>query len=408
LHGVPCTWTKARWSSSSIDEAEVKYLPLLFAALLRRKTRTVLTVLSVAAAFTLFGMLDAVRVAFNAPRNVSGIDRLVVASRFSIIQPLPFSDLARIEKVPGVKAVAYANWFGGVYQDPKNFFPNIAVSLPSYLDIYPDIVLPEAQRQAFLNTRTGAVVGESLARRFGWKIGDRIPLQATIFPRKNAGNLWTFDLVGVDRAAQPELRSIEQQLLFRHDYFDEGRQFGQGTVGWYIVKVDDPADADRVAQRIDRLFANSADETKTQSEREFQLSFAKQIGDIGLIVTAIMGAVFFTLLLLTGNTMAQSIRERIPELAVLKTVGFSNRTVLLLVLGESVVLLALGGVFGLLLARLALPLIGAASSGRLDLVMPAQSWLLGLCLMLFIGIVVGLPPALRAMRLRIVDALAGH
>jgi putative ABC transport system permease protein len=386
----------------------VKFLPLLVAALLRKKTRTVLTLLSVAAAFTLFGMLDAVRVAFNAPQSVSGIDRLVVASRFSIIQPLPYGDLVRIEKVPGVKAVAYANWFGGVYQDPKNFFANIAVSLPSYLDIYPDIVLPEKQRHAFLNTRTGAVVGESLARRFGWKIGDRIPLQATIFPRKNAGNLWTFDLVGIYHAAQPELRGIEQQLLFHYDYFDEGRQFGQGTVGWYIVKVDDPADADLVAQRIDRLFANSADETRTQSEREFQLSFAKQIGDIGLIVTAIMGAVFFTLLLLTGNTMAQSIRERIPELAVLKTVGFTHRAVLLLVLCESVLLLVLGGTGGLLLARLGLPIISAASSGRLDLVMPAQSWLVGFCLMLLIGLVVGLPPALRAMRLRIVDALSGH
>jgi putative ABC transport system permease protein len=386
----------------------VKYLPLLFAALLRKKTRTVLTLLSVAAAFTLFGMLDAVRVAFNAPQGVSGIDRLVVASRFSIIQPLPYGDLVRIEKVPGVKDVAWANWFGGIYQDPKNFFANIAVSLPSYLDIYPDIVLPDAQKQAFLNTRTGAVVGESLARRFDWNIGDRIPLQATIFPRKNGGNIWTFDLVGIYHAAQPELRGIEQQLLFRYDYFDEGRQFGQGTVGWYIVKVDDPTDADRVAQAIDHLFANSADETKTQSEREFQLSFAKQIGDIGLIVTAIMGAVFFTLLLLTGNTMAQAIRERIPELAVLKTIGFTNRAVLILVLCESVLLLLLGGVAGLLLARLGLPLIGAASSGQLDLVMPAQSWLLGVCLMLFIGIIVGLPPALRAMRLRIVDALAGH
>ncbi len=386
----------------------MKYLPLLLAALFRKKTRTVLTLLSVAAAFTLFGMLDAVRVAFNAPQGVAGIDRLVVASRFSIIQPLPYGDLARIEKVSGVKAVAYANWFGGVYQDPKNFFANIAVSLPSYLDIYPDIVLPEEQKQAFLNTRTAAIVGESLARRFGWKIGDRIPLQATIFPRKNGGNIWTFDLVGVYRAAQPELRGIEQQLLFRYDYFDEGRQSGQGTVGWYIVKVEDPSDADRVAQAIDHLFANSADETKTQSEREFQLSFAKQIGDIGLIVTAIMGAVFFTLLLLTGNTMAQAIRERIPELAVLKTIGFTNRAVLILVLSESVLLLFLGGVAGLLSAGLSLPLISAASSGQLDLVMPAQSWLLGLCLMLLIGFIVGLPPALRAMRLRIVDALAGH
>ena len=386
----------------------MKYLPLLLAALLRKKTRTVLTLLSVAAAFTLFGMLDAVRVAFNAPQSVAGIDRLVVASRFSIIQPLPYGYLVRIEKVPGVKAVAYANWFGGVYQDPKNFFANIAVSLPSYLDIYPDIVLPEQQKQAFLTTRTGAVVGESLARRFGWKIGDRIPLQATIFPHRNGGNVWTFDLVGIYRAAQPELRGMEQQLLFRYDYFDEGRQSGQGTVGWYIVKVEDPAVADRVAQSIDHLFNNSSDETKTQSEREFQLSFAKQIGDIGLIVTAIMGAVFFTLLLLTGNTMAQAIRERIPELAVLKTIGFTNRAVLLLVLSESVLLLSLGGLAGLLFARLGLPLISAASSGQLDLVMPVQSWLLGLFLMLLIGFIVGLPPALRAMRLRIVDALAGH
>jgi putative ABC transport system permease protein len=381
---------------------------LLLSALLRKKTRTALTLLSVAAAFTLFGMLDAVRVAFNAPQSVAGIDRLIVASRFSIIQPLPYADLVRIRQVPGVRKVAYANWFGGVYQDPKNFFANIAVSAQSYLDIYPDIVLPEAQRQAFLGTRTAAVVGESLAKRFGWKIGDKIPLKATIFPRKNGDNVWTFDLVGIYHAAQPELRSMEQQMLFRYDYFDEGRQFGQGTVGWYIVKVDDPADADRVAHAIDHLFANSADETKTQSEREFQLSFAKQIGDIGLIVTAIMAAVFFTLLLLTGNTMAQAIRERIPELAVLKTVGFSNRAVLVLVLCESVALLLLGGVAGLLLARLGLPLISAASSGQLDLVMPLQSWVLGMGLMLLIGIIVGLPPALRAMRLRIVDALAGH
>ncbi len=386
----------------------MKYLPLLLSALLRKKTRTALTLLSVAAAFTLFGMLDAVRVAFNAPQSVAGIDRLIVASRFSIIQPLPYADLVRIRKVPGVKAVAYANWFGGVYQDPKNFFANIAVSAQSYLDIYPDIVLSKAQRQAFLGTRTAAVVGESLAKRFGWKIGDKIPLKATIFPRKNGDNVWTFDLVGIYHAAQPELRSMEQQMLFRYDYFDEGRQFGQGTVGWYIVKVDDPADADRVAHAIDRLFANSADETKTQSEREFQLSFAKQIGDIGLIVTAIMAAVFFTLLLLTGNTMAQAIRERIPELAVLKTVGFTNRAVLVLVLCESVALLLLGGVAGLLLARLGLPLVSAASSGQLDLVMPLQSWVLGLGLMLLIGILVGLPPALRAMHLRIVDALAGH
>ncbi len=386
----------------------MKYLHLLLAALLRRKARTVLTLLSVTAAFALFGLLDAVRVAFNAPENISGIGRLIVASRFSIIQPLPYSQLTRIESVPGVAGITYANWFGGIYQDPKNFFPNFAVEPRSYLRLYSEIVLPPDQRKAFLETRTAAIVGQALAERFGWNVGDRIPVKATIFPHPDGSNLWTFDLVGIFHAADPSVRHIERQMLFRYDYFDEGRAFGQGTVGWYIVKVSDPDRAERVAQAIDRLFANSADETKTQGEQDFQRSFARQIADIGLIVSAIMGAVFFTLLLLTGNTMAQSIRERIPELAVLKTIGFSNATVLALVLAESVLLLTLGGLAGLALARLSLPVIRAASSGQFDIVMRAETWVLGIGLMSLVGILVGLPPALRAMRLRIVDALAGR
>ena len=386
----------------------MKYLHLIVAGLMRKKTRTLLTLLSVVAAFALFGLLDAVRVAFNAPDSVAGIDRLIVASRFSIIQPLPYADYVRIRSVPGVKEVAYANWFGGIYQDPKNFFPNIAVSARQFLDIHTEFVMSEAQKQAFLDTRTGAIVGEALARRFGWHVGDKIPLQATIFPNKDGGNTWVFDLVGIYHADRPELRGIEQQMLFRYDYFDEGRQFGHGTVGWYIVKVDDPAHADRVAHAIDHMFANSADETKTQSEREFQLAFAKQIGDIGLIVSAIMAAVFFTLVLLTGNTLAQGIRDRIPELAVLKTIGFTNSAVLLMVLGESVFMLLGGGLVGLAVARLSLPLLGAATGGQLQLPMTTGTWVLGVALMVLIGTVVGLQPALRAMRVRIVDALAGR
>jgi putative ABC transport system permease protein len=362
----------------------------------------------VATAFALFGLLDAVRVAFTAPQNLAGIDRLIVSSRFSIIQPLPYAQLARMQAVPGVRKIAYANWFGGIYQDPKNFFPTIAVSPQPFLDIHPELLLEPEQRQAFLATRTGAIVGAALAERFGWKPGDRIPLQATIFPNKDGSIVWTLDLVGIFRAAQPELRGMEQQLFFNYAYFDEAREFGQGTVGWYIVKVDDPAQVDRVAQAIDRLFANSSDETKSQSERDFQLSFAKQIGDIGLIVTAIMGAVFFALILLTGNTMAQAIRDRIPELAVLKTIGFTHRLILFIVLAESMLLLMLGGVGGLVLARLSLPVLNAASGGQFDLPMAPQTWWLGVALALAIGLVVGLPPALRAMRLRIVDALSGR
>jgi putative ABC transport system permease protein len=386
----------------------MKYLPLIWAGLTRKKARTLLTLLSVITAFALFGMLDAVRVAFNAPGSVSGINRLIVASKFSIIQPLPFSYLTRIRAIPGVVEVAYANWFGGIYQDEKNFFANIAVSPQQFLDLHDEFVLAPEQKQAFLNTRTGAIVGTELANRFGWKVGDKIPLRATIFPNKDGSNIWTFDLVGIFRTSDPALKGMERQMFFRYDYFDEGRQLGQGTVGWYIVKVANPSQASSVALAIDHLFVNSSDETKTQSEREFQLSFARQIGDIGLIVSAIMGAVFFTLALLTGNTMAQGIRERIPELAVLKTIGFTNESVLMLVLAESIALLLGGGLTGLVVAKLSLPLMAKATDGMLTLPLRRQTWVLGLVLMLVMGVAVGLPPALRAMRLNIVDALAGR
>lgn len=385
----------------------MKYLPLLWAALLRKKTRTVLTLLSVVAAFTLFGMLDAVRVAFNAPNSVAGINRLIVTSRFSIIQQLPYSYAAQIQSIPGVHNVVCAIWFGGVYQDRKNFFPNMAVSAKSFLATHPEFVLPAAQKQAFLNTRTGAIVGKALAERFGWKIGDQIPLEATIYPNKDGSNVWTFDLVGIFHADRPELRGIEQQMLFRYDYIDEGRLQLQGTVGWYIVQVDNPDESGQVALAIDHRFANSAHETKTQSEKDFQLAFVNQIGDIGLIVSAIMAAVFFTLVLLTGNTMMQAIRERIPELAVLKTIGFSNRSILLLVLSEAVIIMLTGGIGGLILARALLPVMATATSGELDLPLTLDTWLLGLALMILIGLIIGLPPALRALRLNIVDALRG-
>lgn len=385
----------------------MKYLPLLWTGLLRKKTRTVLTLLSVVAAFTLFGMLDAVRVAFNAPNSVAGIDRLIVISRYSIIQPLPYAYAMRIQSIPGVQEVAYAIWFGGIYQNRENFFPNMAVSAKEYLAIHPEIVLPAAQEQAFRRTRTGAIVGRTLAERFGWEIGDKIPLKATIFPKKDGTNVWVFDLVGIFHADRPELQGIERQMLFHYDYVDEARLQDQGTVGWYIVQVGDPGESDRITAAIDGLFANSAYETKTQSEKEFQLSFVKQIGDIGLIVSAIMAAVFFTLVLLTGNAMMQAVRERIPELAVLKTIGFSNRLVLLLVLAEAIVIMLLGGIGGLMLARALLPVMATATSGRLNLPLTLDTWLLGLALMLLIGLVIGLPPALRALRLNVVDALRG-
>lgn len=386
----------------------MKYLHLIWAALFRSKTRTLLTLLSVTAAFFLFGMLDSVRVAFNSGGDVTGANRMVVASRLSITQMLPYSLSPQIASIDGVKRSSYAAWFGGIYQDPKNFFPNFSVG-PGYLDLYPEFKLPDAQRKAWEADRQGAIVGEALAKRHGWKVGDTIPLQATIFPTKGS-NDWTFKLDGIFRIDDEKRKGQEQMLLFHWKYFDEANDYVKGRVGWYIIQLDNAGSADRVAKAIDALSANSDHETKTQTEEAFNQSFAKQIGDIGLIVTAIMGAVFFTLLLLTGNTMAQAVRERIPELAVLKTIGFSNRSVLGLVLGEAVLLVVIGGLLGLLAAPIAMTAATKMSGGFIQLPsnLPPESWITGLVLMLAFGVLAGALPALRAMRLNIVDALAGR
>lgn len=385
----------------------MKYLHLIWAALFRSKTRTLLTLLSVVAAFLLYGMLDSVRVAFNSGGEVAGANRMVTMSRLSITQMLPYSLDARVRAVPGVQRVAYAAWFGGIYRDPKNFFPNFSVS-EDYLDLYPEFKLPAAQKQAWLADRRGAIVGEALAKRHGWKVGDSIPLQATIFPT-NGSNDWSFTLRGIYKVDDPKLKGQENVLFFHWKYFDEANDYVKGRLGWFIVQPRDGNVANRVALAIDKLSENSDHETKTQSEAAFNQSFAKQFADIGLIVTAIMGAVFFTLLLLTGNTMAQAVRERIPELAVLKTIGFSNRSVLWLVLAESVLLVVLGGALGLALAAALVPVVSAGSGGMLQLPgLQPQTWAMGLGMAALIGVVVGLLPALRGMRLNIVDALAGR
>lgn len=387
----------------------MKYLHLIWAALFRRKTRTFLTLVSIIAAFLLFGMLDAVRTAFDSgSQSIAGVDRLVTSSRYSIIQPLPESLKMRIAAIPGVRDVAHANWFGGIYQDPKNFVFSYAVSA-NYLDLYPELHLSAEQRKAFDDTRTGAVIGEALAEKYGWKVGDKIPLQSTIFPQKNGDKSWTFDIVGIFKADRDAPNGMDQLFLLQWKYFDEANAFGSGTVGWYIDRLTDPAQGDRVAQAVDALSANSDHETKTQTEQAFSASFAKQLGDIGLIVGSIMGAVFFTLILLTGNTMAQAVRERTHELAVLKTIGFSSRSVLGLVLAESVLLLLLGGVIGLGIAALLAPGVSKGSGGMISLPpVGIGSWAMGIAMMVLIGLVVGALPAWRAMRLNIVDALAGR
>jgi putative ABC transport system permease protein len=388
----------------------MKYLHLIWAALFRRKTRTILTLVSIITAFLLFGMLDAVRTSFNqAGQSANGAQRLQTGSRLSFIQPLPQALGAQIAQVPGVKMVTYANWFGGAYQDPHNQVFSFAVE-PNYIDLYPEIEVSAAERKAFDATRTGALVGEKLAARFGWKVGDKIPLQSTIFPNRQGDKNWSFDIAGIMHSKDKKAGGFYDQLFLLHwKYFDETTPYNQGQVGWYVTRVADVNQADQVAKAIDALSTNSDHETRTQTEQAATANWMKQLADIGLIVGSIMGAVFFTLLLLSGNTMMQAVRERTGELAVLKTIGFSNASVLAMVLAESILLVLLGGMIGLGLAALVIPLVGSGSGGMLNLPgVGASSWLLGIVLMVVIGLLVGLLPALRAMRLNIVDALAGR
>jgi putative ABC transport system permease protein len=387
----------------------VKFLPLLWAQLFRKKTRTILTLLSILVAFLLFGLLEAVQVAFESGADAADAKRLLTTARYSIIEPLPMGYLRRIESVPGVVGVASADWFGAKYQNESNAFAVFAVDPARYLDMYPEFTVTSAHREAFIKTRTGAIAGQRIVDRYGWTVGQKLPIASEIHTKTDGSLTWEFDLVGVLDAEDPAVRGNTDVVLINVAYFDEARQFGRGKTGWYIVRIADSERAKATSAEIDRLFANSPDETKTQPEKEFAIGFAKQIGDVGALVTRILMAVFFTILILTGNTMAQSIRERVPELAILKTLGFSDGMVTWLVLGEALLLLLLGGATGMTLAVSLLPGLNGATGGRFPpLFIAGETWLLAAGLAVGLALAIGLPPALRVRRLRIVEALAGH
>jgi putative ABC transport system permease protein len=384
----------------------MKFFPLVWSNLKRKKLRTLLTLLSIIVAFFLYGMLCALSEALTAGVSVAGVDRLITRHKVSIIQMLPFSYQARIAAIPGVSSVAHQSWFGGIYQDPKNFFASIPVEPEPFLDMFPEFILPDAEKQAWRNTRTGAIVGRTTAQRFGWKVGDRIPLQSPIWQRAGGGDTWEFDIVGIFDGAKKGTDT--STLYFRYDYFDEGRAFAQGQVGWFTIRVADPAAAEQIAARVDEEFVNSAYETKTEPEGAFMQGFAQQVGDIGAIVTAILSAVFFTILLVAGNTMAQAVRERTEEIGVLKAMGFSDRLVLTLVLAESGLIAALGGFIGLGLGWLMTAGGSPAPSLLPVFYLPAENLLWGVALVAALGLVTGLLPALQAMRLSVAQALRSN
>lgn len=384
----------------------MRFWPLLWGNLKRKKARTAFTLLAIVVAFLLFAYLAAIRVAFAGGVEVAGADRLIVTHKTSIILPLPQSYEKRIAGLDGVELVTHATWFGGIYQQPDRNFQTvlqIPVEPERYLALYPEFLLPPAQRAAWLADREGVVVGRRTAERYGWRIGDRLPIQATIWKKKDGSGIWEFNLVGIYDGAEPGTDTT--QFLIRYDYFDEARWWGQGLVGWYVLRIADPRQAAAIASAIDAEFANSPYETKTTTEKALAQTFADQVGDIGAILQAILAAVFFTLLLVTGNTMAQAVRERTAELAVLKTLGFSNGRVVALVLAEACLLTAVGGIFGL---GLGLLLVGRGdpTGGLLAaFYVPSRQLVAGIGFVLLLGLASGLLPAVRALRLRIVDAL---
>jgi putative ABC transport system permease protein len=380
----------------------------VIANLFRKRARTTLTLLSVIMAFLLFGLLQSVNTIFSSGADFVGATRLFVQARVSFTVALPLSMVPKLEAIPGVARVAYQQWFGGVWQTntPLIMF---ALDPQRYHDVYPEWKMPEAQWQAFEHTRTGLIVGRQLANQYGWKLGQKIPISSQIWPQKNGSKAWEFDLVGIFDGKDEDWQKRTNLAFMQQDYFDEANQFGvKGRTNFFILKLVPGANAEAISRAVDSMFENSPDETKTQTEKDFNISFVKQIGDIGLIVRWILFAVFFTLLLVVGNTMAQSVRERIPELAVLKTLGFSDGSVLGFVLAEAFALVLAGGLVGLVLASMAGAMVEKGTGGQFLLQLDLSVWLLGVLAIVLMSLAVGLLPALRARRLKIVDALAGR
>ncbi len=385
----------------------MKFLGLILSGLLRKKLRTGLTLLSLIAAFTLLGLLQALNSLFGGAADFLGANRLIVQASTSFTEPLPMRMLPQLEPIPGVTAVSHSQFFGGIYGDGRSFFPQFAVNPQRLRDTYPEWVMPEDGWRQFISTRDGAIVGKQLADQYGWKVGDILPLNSFIWTKADGGRTWEWRIVGIFDGRDQEWSERAGLVYLNYGQFDEGRAAGaRGLAGVFVVRIEDPNEAGRIAATIDAKFDNSADETKTQSEQEFQLGFLRQLGDIGLIVNLITAAVFFSILFLTGVSMSQAVRERIPELAVLKCLGFTDRQVMWLVLAEAFALCVIGAGLGMALASavMSLPFIQTIIPVTAD----GFVWAIAAASVVVLTLLVGLPPAWTAQRLKIVDALSGR
>jgi putative ABC transport system permease protein len=380
-------------------------LVLICRNLFRRKLRAVLMIVSILTAFAIFGVLASIERSFNAGQDVAAADRLVVVNKINFTQPLPIAYYDRVRAIEGVRQVAHLNWFGGYYQDPKNFLIVMAVEPASYMEVYGnEIDFPSEAREAFVRERTAALVGEAMAKKWGWKLGDRVPIASNIFTQKNGSRSWDFTIVGIFTGKKAEVDT--NFMVFQYKYFDETRSFGKDEIGWMVLRTTSSALNDGVVKTVDQMFANSPYETATDTEKAFNKAFVAQFGNIALIVTLVVGAAFATILMIVGNTMMMSVRERTREIGVLKALGFTGGRILRLVLGESILLALIGGLPGLGLAALFILLVRDSLTGLLpQLFVSPDIALAGLAVMLVLGIVTGLIPGFNAMRLKTAAAL---
>jgi putative ABC transport system permease protein len=380
-----------------------RYLPLLAASLRRKRLRTFFTLASIVVAFLLFGLAESLRYSLQSGVDVAGADRLLTMHKVSFTQLLPQSYENRIRAIDGVVEVTPQTWFGAWFRDERNQIPTFPLRPEAFLRMYPEFVMPQEQRLAWIADRTGILIGRGVADINGWKVGEAVPLRSSIWRKIDGSDTWDVTVRAIYDLPQG---GDTRQILMHQEYFEEARGMGKGLVGWYLVKVADVGRAPEIARQIDLQFANSPAETKTSSERAMAQSFVNQVGNIGAILRAIVTAVFFTMLLVTANTMAQSVRERTSEIGVLKTLGFTNGGVLGLVLAEAVLITVLGGTLGLAGAWwLGVQFEPVFRQYLPGFRVPADAIVLGAGFMVGLGLVAGAVPATQAMRLRIVEAL---
>ena len=381
-----------------------RWLPLVWANLKRRKLRFAFTLISILLAFLMFGMLDALRTSLSQAVNLAGADRIMSLSKVNITVSLPRAYYEKVKALPGVRAVVGFNWFGGIYKDSKQQLQVLATDPDQIVAVYPELKVKPEQFEAWKHDRQGVIVGPTLANQYGWKVGDRIPIRSDIWRKADGGDTWEFNIVGIYDASGSGVD--KSTVYFHYDYFNESLQYGKDQVGWMVVRVADPSQSDVLCKRIDEMFANSPFETKTATEREFVKRVLEQMGNIGLILVSVTTAVFFTMLLVTANTMAQSVSERTNEIGVLKTLGFSGQSILSLVLLESLFITFVGGLLGLGLAWLLARGVGGAIKDYFPVFkIGTGTFVTGISLMVAFGLITGAWPALTAMRLKIVDAL---